>query len=192
MCKQYLLCIALTMVPLSIKSTIVIIILFSNVKEFQARGQELNILYVKIRQKQSIVQLHKAVPCHHGKFQSISNSFPRTFSPEKTNIRGNTLAERNLTSHQETSEENGHFGHRQSSQDQTNVSKPEREQLSNPTARTGTLGPRSQITTTTDSNTSRPAFSCYHTRRRRSQSIYQRLYNILPSTTSLSDDCYVE
>ena len=48
MCKQYLLCIAITMLALSIARALVIIILFSNVKEVHANKPQLNIFDVGI------------------------------------------------------------------------------------------------------------------------------------------------
>ena len=77
--------------------------LWSNIKELQARGPQLNILYVEIGQKQSIVQLYKAVLCHYEIFQSLHKFPPRTFPPENPATRVDTMENRNLISHQETS-----------------------------------------------------------------------------------------
>ena len=103
------------MVDSAITRTIVLIILFSNIKEVQARRPQLNTFYVVIWQEKSIVQLYKAVLCHYKIFQSLHNFPPRTFPPENPATRVDTMENINLISHQETSSKDKPFGSCQSS-----------------------------------------------------------------------------
>ena len=103
------------MVDSTITRTIVLIILFSNIKEVQARGPQLNTFHVVIWQGKSIVQLYKAVLCHYKIFQSLHNFPPRTFPPENPATRVDTMENINLISHQETSSKDKPFRSCQSS-----------------------------------------------------------------------------
>ena len=69
-------------------------------------------------EKKSIFQSHKAVLCHYKIFQPLPDFPPRIFIPEKPTTRGDTMAERNLNNHQDTSSEDKSSGSSQSSPEQ--------------------------------------------------------------------------
>ena len=96
LCKQYLLCIAFTMVDSSLTKTIALIILFANIKEVHYRRPQLDTFYIVIWQQKSIIQLYKAVIRHYRIFQSLHNFPPRTFPPKNLATRVNTMENINL------------------------------------------------------------------------------------------------
>ena len=96
LCKQYLLCIAFTMVDSSLTKTIALIILFANIKEVHYRRPQLDAFYIVIWQQKSIIQLYKAVIRHYRIFQSLHNFPPRTFPPKNLATRVNTMENINL------------------------------------------------------------------------------------------------
>ena len=73
MCKQYLLCIAITMLILSISRALIIIIFISNVKEVHDTKPHLNILNVDIMHRYPRYQW-ASIPCY--------------FNIDKVNVRG--------------------------------------------------------------------------------------------------------
>ena len=69
-------------------------------------------------EEKTIFQSHRTVLCHYKIFQSLPNFPTRTFIPEKPTTRGDTMAQRQLEEHQETSSEDKSSNSSQSSPDQ--------------------------------------------------------------------------
>ena len=109
LCKQYLLCIAFTMVDSALTKTIALIILFANIKEVHYRRPQLDTFYIVIWQQKSIIQLYKAVIRHYRIFQSLHNFPPRTFPPKNLATRVNTMENINLIVYYKQSSKNKPF-----------------------------------------------------------------------------------
>jgi hypothetical protein len=109
LCKQYLLCIAFTMVDSALTKTIALIILFANIKEVHYRRPQLDTFYIVIWQQKSIIQLYKAVIRHYRIFQSLYNFPPRTFPPKNLATRVNTMENINLIVYYKQSSKNKPF-----------------------------------------------------------------------------------
>ena len=135
LCKQYLLCIAFTMVDSSLTKTIALIILFANIKEVHYRRPQLDTFYIVIWQQKSIIQLYKAVIRHYRIFQSLHNFPPRTFPPKNLATRVNTMENINLIVYYKQSSKNKPFEVSNQFLKTTSISNYESSQSSHHTAR---------------------------------------------------------
>merc|ERR1711894_720218 len=66
-------------------------------------------------EEKSIYQSHKTVLCHYKIFQSLPDFPTRTFIPEKPTTRGDTMNQKQMTDHQDTSSEDTSSSNNQSS-----------------------------------------------------------------------------
>ena len=141
LCKQYLLCIAFTMVDSSLTKTIALIILFANIKEVHYRRPQLDTFYIVIWQQKSIIQLYKAVIRHYRIFQSLHNFPPRTFPPKNLATRVNTMENINLIVYYKTIFKKQAFWSYQSIPKTTSISNYESSQLSHHNRQEDPAGP---------------------------------------------------